>query len=247
MSDQRLRELERKWRESGTVEDEAAYLREQVRVGDITREGLEIGASFGDEIARFTLADQAPSLLPAGSLEELLEMIKSCSKQVVIRAALAAVRAAGCSSIEDWDADYVDFHHQLIEAACDWLRCPCDDHMDQAWTISHSDTKLRESPRYDWSNDRDYREYCNQQYSRWRSADRVAYAAKRAVKACACREHRSHAIGITAQFASPIAIDAIKQVALEMEEQVVWQAIRDALIPWALGRGDPVLGLRIAA
>jgi hypothetical protein len=33
MSDQKLRELERRWRETGNVEDETAYLLEQVRVG----------------------------------------------------------------------------------------------------------------------------------------------------------------------------------------------------------------------
>jgi hypothetical protein len=32
MSDQDLRELERRWKETGTVEDEAAYLRERRRV-----------------------------------------------------------------------------------------------------------------------------------------------------------------------------------------------------------------------
>ena len=47
VSDQRLRELERKWRETGSVEDEAAYLRERVRVGDLTQERLELAAYCG--------------------------------------------------------------------------------------------------------------------------------------------------------------------------------------------------------
>jgi hypothetical protein len=33
MSDQKLRDLERRWKETGNVEDEAAYLLERVRVG----------------------------------------------------------------------------------------------------------------------------------------------------------------------------------------------------------------------
>ena len=49
VSDQRLRELERKWRETGSVEDEAAYLRERVRVGDLTQERLELAAYCGHE------------------------------------------------------------------------------------------------------------------------------------------------------------------------------------------------------
>ena len=52
MSDQRLRELERRWRETGSVEDEAAYLRERVRVGDLTQERLELAAYCGHEGAK---------------------------------------------------------------------------------------------------------------------------------------------------------------------------------------------------
>ena len=44
MSDQRLRELERRWKESGSPDDEAAYLLERVRVGDLTRERLHLAA-----------------------------------------------------------------------------------------------------------------------------------------------------------------------------------------------------------
>ncbi len=47
MSDSKLRELERRWRETGSVEDEAAYLRERVRVGDLTEERLEVAAYWG--------------------------------------------------------------------------------------------------------------------------------------------------------------------------------------------------------
>lgn len=35
MSDERLRELERRWKETGAVEDEAAWLVERIRVGEI--------------------------------------------------------------------------------------------------------------------------------------------------------------------------------------------------------------------
>jgi hypothetical protein len=52
MSDAKLRELERRWKETGTVEDEAAYLLERVRVGDLSRERLELAAYCGHEGAR---------------------------------------------------------------------------------------------------------------------------------------------------------------------------------------------------
>ena len=47
MSDDKLRELERRWKETGSVEDEAAYLLERVRAGELTRERLELVAYCG--------------------------------------------------------------------------------------------------------------------------------------------------------------------------------------------------------
>ncbi|MBX3471257.1 MAG: hypothetical protein KF878_30690 [Planctomycetes bacterium] len=49
MSDTRLRELERLWKETGSSDDEAAYLLERVRVGDLTQERLELAAYSGHE------------------------------------------------------------------------------------------------------------------------------------------------------------------------------------------------------
>lgn len=47
MSDARLRELERTWRESGALEDELAWLGERVRTGGLAEERLRLAASFG--------------------------------------------------------------------------------------------------------------------------------------------------------------------------------------------------------
>lgn len=47
MSDARLRELKRRWQQSGAVDDEAAFLRERVRVGDLTALRLRIAAYAG--------------------------------------------------------------------------------------------------------------------------------------------------------------------------------------------------------
>lgn len=55
MSDTRLRELERRWKISGTVEDEAAYLLERVRVGNLSRENLKRLAKFDHPAGYFAL------------------------------------------------------------------------------------------------------------------------------------------------------------------------------------------------
>lgn len=49
MSDQKLRDLERRWHETGSPDDEAAYLVERVRVGDLTQDLLELAAYCGHE------------------------------------------------------------------------------------------------------------------------------------------------------------------------------------------------------
>ena len=57
MSDDRLRELERRFSESGSVDDEAAYLSELVRVGDLPREQLELASYCGHPAARQALGE----------------------------------------------------------------------------------------------------------------------------------------------------------------------------------------------
>lgn len=52
MTDSRLRELERRWKETGAAEDEAAFFRERWRTGELTR-ALE---QLGDEIGEFRSA-----------------------------------------------------------------------------------------------------------------------------------------------------------------------------------------------
>lgn len=64
VTDSKLRELERRWKESGSVEDEAAYLLERVRVGDLATEKLELAAYCGHEGARLALGEQAPAMGP---------------------------------------------------------------------------------------------------------------------------------------------------------------------------------------
>lgn len=47
MSDARLRVLERRWRETGVVADEAAWIIERLRVGDVIRERVRAAAILG--------------------------------------------------------------------------------------------------------------------------------------------------------------------------------------------------------
>ncbi|MCA9642758.1 MAG: hypothetical protein KC492_18805 [Myxococcales bacterium] len=86
MTDSRLQELKRAWEASGSVEDEAAYLRERVRVGDLTQERLELAAYCGHEgaqIAVTTCVQSAPA-------EEWLSGLRSHGRKACAAAAAAA-------------------------------------------------------------------------------------------------------------------------------------------------------------
>lgn len=61
MSDDRLREIERRWKETGAVEDEAAWLLERLRVGAITGIDLELAAILGHHASARALADRPMS------------------------------------------------------------------------------------------------------------------------------------------------------------------------------------------
>lgn len=74
MSDARLRALERAWKESGSVADEAAYLRERVRTGEVAPERLALAAYLGHAAALAAQADRlpvVPGLGVAGALPRL--------------------------------------------------------------------------------------------------------------------------------------------------------------------------------
>jgi len=73
VTDSKLRELERRWKEIGSVEDEARYLLERVRVGDLEREKLELAAYCGHEAAALALTPDNPE--PA-DVEDLLALLE---------------------------------------------------------------------------------------------------------------------------------------------------------------------------
>jgi hypothetical protein len=58
VSDATLRALERRWRESGSVADEAAWLTARSRAGDLAREHLELAAYCGHAAARQAVGEE---------------------------------------------------------------------------------------------------------------------------------------------------------------------------------------------
>lgn len=94
MSDEQLRQAQRRHEESRTVEDEARWLRERLRAGDLTRERLEIAAHLGDPVARL-VAELGPAVDSGADLRRRLTAVPHGLHVVVMRAALAGLRVAG--------------------------------------------------------------------------------------------------------------------------------------------------------
>jgi uncharacterized tellurite resistance protein B-like protein len=110
MADDRLRKLEHRWLESGTVEDETAYLVERLRAGHVQRGALELAAYCHHEAARRALDGPEPEVFESlrdwaegvtkwGRTPEMI-LTFACAQSVLGHAAAAdvdpAVREAGC-------------------------------------------------------------------------------------------------------------------------------------------------------
>lgn len=150
MSDAKLRELERRWKETGSVEDEAAYLLERVRVGDLTRERLELAAYCGHEGARRAvgtgnddeLVERVGNGTEAGRLgvsEDCLRLFRGLERwgrPVIARALMCAVA-------------FVDPHEAqgaLASSILRWCNCPCGEHGNDTDRLVPRDATIRSSP-----------------------------------------------------------------------------------------------------
>lgn len=90
MSDQELRELERRWKSTGSTDDEAAFLLERVRTGELWPERLELASYMAHAAAVVALGNRAPKV-PANEGEWLDSLYARWGQEAFIRAILAAV------------------------------------------------------------------------------------------------------------------------------------------------------------
>lgn len=121
MSDERLRDLERRARAGGTAADAARYLLERVRSGVVPGERLRVAARLGHDAARDVLGVLgAPEPLPplthvgASHLEELARGVPG-GAGLLVAVAVGLARLANPGGAGSAAA----------EPAAAWLRCPC--------------------------------------------------------------------------------------------------------------------------
>lgn len=113
MSDERLRTLERRWRETGSPHDEAAWLSERVRVGALDVERLRLAAALGHDASLALLGDDAPAPAPHAPCE-LISSLKPLGPAAFNRAAIVALRLLDPEPAE------------VVAALSAWLGCPCE-------------------------------------------------------------------------------------------------------------------------
>lgn len=126
MSDERLRALERRWREAGSAEDEAAWLQERVRTGALTQGAVELAALAGHRAARAVTGARHDDL---ASDEAWLRAIGARSEVAVVRIARAAAGHVVDAHAAAGRAIPAARNMADVMASVDaWLTCPCRVH-----------------------------------------------------------------------------------------------------------------------
>src|SRR5579883_1031890 len=120
MADDRLREAERVYRETGSVADEARLLTERVRAGLLAPERLDLAAELRYEPA--VLAQGGPRTPTEHSLSWLFARLERFGLEVLTRGALVVARR--CSKLAPLDAST----QACLAAVEAWLDCPCVRH-----------------------------------------------------------------------------------------------------------------------
>lgn len=116
MGDERVRELERRWKETGALADEGAFLAECVRVGRVPRERVEVAARLGDPGSQLALSE--PSNVELG---EALRAIGTLDRRLLVRA-MALLAEQG---LDRWDRVMKDARPRgVLRALADWVERP---------------------------------------------------------------------------------------------------------------------------
>ncbi|HZV01614.1 MAG TPA: hypothetical protein VFF73_33195 [Planctomycetota bacterium] len=127
MTDDRLREAEREFGETGSVSAEARLLLVRVRAGTLARERIEVAAALHHDAALLVL--DRPRQTKPHSVHRIMEALEPFGQEVVVRAALVpARRCAALGRAREYTGECI----AAIEA---WLACPCERHRREVETF----------------------------------------------------------------------------------------------------------------
>lgn len=215
MSDSDLRDLERRWRESGSTEDEATLLMAYVRNRDLTRGRLELAALCGN-----LGAIQAIGAPPVHSLTDWAGALGVWDREAGARILVSAIEAA--LPILEGEFPRERRHAEFLDVIKDWIRCPCTSHQE---LVSEHSTGTTWTPLA----------------GSWELADREALPDAPA-RVFGALSDASQVILRVAHF-GPVRRDVqnglLKLIPFAGEARIR-AAVLEAVSPWALGRSDPL-------
>lgn len=153
MSDSNLRDLERRFRASGSAEDEAAWLRARVQAGQLEERKLELAAYLGYGAARIATGEESDGVGASTDLQGWVLGLAGWGVEACGRVTVAA-------AVFDWEGhDYpvpmdegmpmpmptpirvagARARDQAALAALEaWLLCPCREHAAAAYRASEA-------------------------------------------------------------------------------------------------------------
>jgi hypothetical protein len=133
MSDTRLRELERIYRETGSVEDARAYLRERVRLGQVDWGRLALAGYLGDpEMRRLFNMRGRTEFGRHAELKKWALRLRPWGREVWARVAVAA----GDAVLTLRGVEGNPQAQPVLDAARAWAECPCTDHAEAAQRLA---------------------------------------------------------------------------------------------------------------
>jgi hypothetical protein len=222
MSDEQVRELERRWRASGSIEDEAKYFAERMRVGDLPRRRLELAAYCGHAAALLVLGGEPPSL----ELVPWIEGIDRWGKEAYVRGLVAmaeasfhlwkepeAPRPRRRRSVQPASPNGQVLLQRALDAARAWLQCPCAHHEKIAAEAEEASREVSYTPALGATTP---------------EAVAAATAAIAAAGTAGIPENEANPVSIW----SCIVAEHLKPI---LGEDHVRGAICNALIPWTVG------------
>lgn len=217
MGDARLRSLERRWRETGAEEDEVALLAERLRVGHLDPARARLAALLGCARAGRALGHAAPET----SLEALATRLGADGAVTLGRAVVAAARAvSGRWGGDGAPPDAPARFGRALAAAEAWVVCPCDAHEDAAVREGRAAIPLAGLGVL---------------------ADDPAGRAPWALAGeLACSAAELPSLYDDDDPAGFVTLSGLEEACALVDPTTLRRALRDDLVPWLLGHGDPV-------
>lgn len=130
MADDRIRSLERRFKQSGSLDDEAAWLAARNRAGEISDDQLELAADLAHDPARLAL--NKPPLRYLDLSVWSRELHDRWGQAVLVRVALATTRHLLATirpdELPEGAGEAWGWIENSLGAVDEWVGCPCKQH-----------------------------------------------------------------------------------------------------------------------